>query len=51
MASREAYTIVMVVIGLFATPLILHWLESKLAVRSAIAEKHHKRFGVTPTED
>jgi len=24
--SREAYTIVMVVIGLFATPLILHWL-------------------------
>ena len=26
MASREAYTIVMVVIGLFATPLILHWL-------------------------
>ncbi|MGH7924927.1 MAG: lipopolysaccharide biosynthesis protein [Candidatus Binatus sp.] len=25
-ASREAYTIVMVVIGLFATPLILRWL-------------------------
>jgi O-antigen/teichoic acid export membrane protein len=24
--SREAYTVVMVVIGLFATPLILHWL-------------------------
>ena len=31
--------------------LILHWLESKPTVRSAIAEKHHKRFGVTPTED
>ena len=31
--------------------LILHWLESKPAVRSVIAEKHHKRFGVTPTED
>ncbi len=28
-ASREAYTIVMVVIGLFATPLILHWLHDE----------------------
>jgi O-antigen/teichoic acid export membrane protein len=27
--SREAYTIVMVVVGLFATPLILHWLRDE----------------------
>jgi len=29
LVSHEAYTIVMVVVGLFATPLILHWLRDE----------------------
>jgi hypothetical protein len=31
--------------------LILHWLESKSGIRSAIAERHRARFGVTGGED
>jgi hypothetical protein len=31
--------------------LILHWLESKVSIRSAIAERHRLRFGVTGGED
>jgi hypothetical protein len=31
--------------------LILHWLESKSGVRSAIAERHRKRFGIIGGED
>jgi hypothetical protein len=31
--------------------LILHWLESKASIRSAIAERHREQFGVTGGED
>jgi hypothetical protein len=31
--------------------LILHWMDSKTSVRSAIAERHRERFGVTGGED
>jgi hypothetical protein len=31
--------------------LILHWLEAKQGVRTAISERHRDRFGVTSGED
>jgi hypothetical protein len=31
--------------------LVLHWLEAKTSVRSAIAERHRERFGITGGED